>query len=598
MNENDNSEISIIEQLTHQNREATKHDFSSMELSPDTENAQSVLDPELINDAQKAHLSEFFEAHLSRRFQGLFKKMSASQIMSWQSGLIHSPLTKLSSSLEDVAVQLFKNLQSYCGERASSKKPMLHAIKHLRLTIFSPEELKDEAYCQVLKQITNNPSTERCLKAWNFLALMASSYPPSSDLYYPLINYLLEIMKGADTNLIQRANYISVRLMKTFECKRKLPPCEEEIRHIEEMKPIMIQVYFFSGASTNMPIESYTTIRELKTSVMKKLQLNISRIPYYGLYEICDKPKWIEERYLDEGDRITDILAVWAKEKANHEKDGIQIDFKMFLKIQLFYSYNPEDIDNVTMSFVQTNFDVINGKFKLDPKTIVELGAVSLYVNHGTKSHEEVYQIVKSEIKDYIPNNVLKLSEADSWANKIMDEYTTLQFNTTLQAKNKYLDILKNNDMWQATQFYCKFSKKLNTELTNSLGQKNPDHITDECIVAVKPHEVLIMDKERNELLRLPFNQIASWGVNADIFVIVSKKSEKEYCKYYFECNQSKLFKITIDSYTGLLSGKNMVEIMTQCNETCKMFESLPAAKLNPGETLRSRQATVYMKPE
>ena len=105
-------------------------------------------------------------------------------------------------------------------------------------------------------------------------------------------------------------------------------------------------------------------------------------------------------------------------------------------------------------------------------------------------------------------------------------------------------------------------------------------------------------DKERNELLRLPFNQIASWGVNADIFVIVSKKSEKEYCKYYFECNQSKLFKITIDSYTGLLSGKNMVEIMTQCNETCKMFESLPAAKLNPGETLRSRQATVYMKPE
>ena len=34
---------------------------------------------------------------------------------------------------------------------------------------------------------------------------------------------------------------------------------------------------------------------------------------------------------------------------------------------------------------------------------------------------------------------------------------------------------------------------------------------------------------------------------------------------------------------------------MTERLETCKMFESLPAALLKPGESLRIRQSTIYM---
>ena len=80
------------------------------------------------------------------------------------------------------------------------------------------------------------------------------------------------------------------------------------------------------------------------------------------------------------------------------------------------------------------------------------------------------------------------------------------------------------------------------------------------------------------------------------MFVIVEKKSEKEYSKSYFHCNLPKLFKIIIDTYTNALVGKNMVEIMTERVETCKLFESLPITKLKPGESLRTRQSTIYPK--
>ena len=75
---------------------------------------------------------------------------------------------------------------------------------------------------------------------------------------------------------------------------------------------------------------------------------------------------------------------------------------------------------------------------------------------------------------------------------------------------------------------------------------------------------------------------------------LLKKKNEKEYSKSYFLCNHPKIFKIIIDTYTSALVGKNMVEIMTERVETCKLFESLPITKLKPGESLRTRQSTIY----
>ena len=89
---------------------------------------------------------------------------------------------------------------------------------------------------------------------------------------------------------------------------------------------------------------------------------------------------------------------------------------------------------------------------------------------------------------------------------------------------------------------------------------------------------------------------LASWGVNSEVFVIVEKRSDKEWSKSYFNCNQTKLFKIILDTYTNILVGKNMVEIMSERLETCKMFESLRVAKLKPGESLRIRQSTIYKR--
>ena len=589
---------SVLENLTKKNRESTKIDFDSMDLSPDIENALSTLDPELIQEASRDEfdLSFYYREHLAKRYRGC-KEMSYLEIMTFQKEMIGSSLLKLPSSLEDMSIQLFKNLLSYMGLRKSSKKHMSHIIKFIKISISAPEELKDEAFIQVIKQLSNNDNIQYVNKAWNFLAVLCSSYPPSVDLYKCLIHFFLKIIReDNDENIKKKANYCSIRLMRTFENKRKLAPSDEEIKYIEAMKPIMVQVHFFSGASTSIPIESYTTVRELKTSIMRKLQLKLSRIPYFAIYEICEKSDRYEQRYLDEGSNVADILSLWVREANFYSNYNINVEFKLYIKIQFYYPFKSEDLDTVQMHYMQTNFDVISGKYPLSESEIITLAVISLFVNHESKNIEDLKNILKTELKQYIPVNRFLFFSRDNWTKKILDKYSSIEFQNKNEAKIAYLELLKENIMFEAHQFPVLYSKKYNNETSNSQKIRNPEHIPEECIVAVKPKTIIITDLDRNEIIQIPLRILASWAVNAELIVLVVRKNERDFSKYYFESRQNKLFRIVMESYSNILSGKPMSDIAQMNEETCRMFESFPAIKLEEGETLRSIQSSIYIK--
>ena len=176
------------------------------------------------------------------------------------------------------------------GDRKSSKKTTGHAKKHLKLTMTSCEDLKDEGYVQVLKQIKEHKDPEKALKGWDFLAILASCYIPSMRLFYSILNYLLfEIKNNNDQEIVRRANYVFIRLYRSYEQRRKNIPSDNELAHIEKMRPLVLPIHFFSEACTHAEVESYTTVKEVKNLIMKKLQFNVSKIPYYCLYEICNK---------------------------------------------------------------------------------------------------------------------------------------------------------------------------------------------------------------------------------------------------------------------------------------------------------------------
>lgn len=135
-------------------------------------------------------------------------------------------------------------------DRKSTKKPIGHVKKHLKLTMYAGTDVKDEAYCQVLKQINGHPDKEKTKRGWNFLAIMACTYAPSNVLYYSLLNYLFfQIKNSKDADIVLRSNYIFIRLVKSFEKQRKYMPSEEEIIHIEVYRLYLFREYEINASS-------------------------------------------------------------------------------------------------------------------------------------------------------------------------------------------------------------------------------------------------------------------------------------------------------------------------------------------------------------
>lgn len=346
--------------------------------------------------------------------------------------------------------------------RRSKKAPIKHAVKFVKFAL-TIDELKDESYIQIIKQITNCKDPAKCIRGWNMLAIVASSYVPSEKLYYSIINFLLNLIKsGEEKEKILHANYVLMRLHKTFtNGKRRVLPSESEITYIEQMKPIPVTVNFFSGEKVDTLIESYTTVRELKNIVTKKNRFLPHRSANFSLYEICDSSDKTQERFLEENQRVSDVLSQWSTDMQAAAEKKEHIEFKMFIKCQIFYQFSDQDDDSVFAIYNQTIYDVNTGKFNLDEKNIISLASIQLLAEFGGNK-QKANQDLTNNIEKYIPSNHNAQHHSVYWQQKIMELYSNFDVVSSNEAKLNYLDIIKKNHLWQAQQFDVKVSLIIN----------------------------------------------------------------------------------------------------------------------------------------
>ena len=542
------------------------------ELSEDCFIGADAAPSELLKDIVNINASNILDPLLAVR-KSCFKKMTVENNLRWQKKEISFPLLRMENEDdEEGSKQMFRNLLSYMGDRKSSKMPLLHARKYVKLVLIGNNILRDEAYIQVYKQLHNNPNHESNMRGWKMMAIISSVFvPKNKDIYNLILNFLFfEMQNKKDPQLLNHIRYIFVRMIRMKSKERHHVPCEEELGCIERLVPIELPVKFFTGNQTNVKIESYTTIRDLKCELMNKLDFNLQRAIYYSIYEICEKKSGTEERFIDDGEKVCDILSVWNSEMEKDKKAGDESKFHFYLRLLIYYPFEKDDIDTLSVVYHQTLYDVISGKHPVDERKIINLAAYQLVIE--VQDDDEVAdKRVNENLNKYIPANKFNLMPAEDWKERILDQYKKVNDIKKNDAKWEYIQELKNLPTYQMQQF--------NAKLNEQKSGTNEDEIPENCIIGLKPEGIMILDREHNEIVFYKYETIMNWGISKNQLIICISTSMNEIKRACFFTSQTKVIQALIEIYCNLLVGKTIKDIQDVVKNYDTKFEKIDSSR-------------------
>ena len=545
---------------------------SSTELSKDCNIGADAAPSELLKDIVNINTEEILSPLLTIR-KSCFKRMTVQNILKFQKKEITEPLLRMETEDDaEASKQMFRNMLSYMGDRKSSKAPVLHAKKYVKLVLIGNQILRDEAYLQIYKQLHDNPKYSSLMRGWKLMAIMASCFvPKNKDIYNIILNYLFYAMQEEkEATIINHIRYIFVRMIRIKGKERHHVPSEEELNSIEKLVSIELPVKFFTGNQTVIKVESYTTIKELKIELMNKLDFNIQRAIYYSMYEICEKKSGTEERFIDDAEKVCDILSVWSNEIDAMKKKGETCKFHLYLKLLIYYPFEKDDIDTLSVVYYQTVYDVISGKHPLNEEKIVKLAALQLVVEFEDDD-DKTEKKLKENLHKYIPTNKYNLIPAQEWIEKVFKQYKTINDKNKNDCQWDYLQLLKDLPTYQMQQFNARFNEQK--------SGTNEDNIPSDCIIGLCPDGIKILDREHNEIVFYRYETIMNWGISKNQLIISISTSMNEIKRAGFFTSQTKVIQALIEIHCNLLVGKTLRDVQDVVKNYDTKFESIDSSR-------------------
>ncbi|XP_068117942.1 pleckstrin homology domain-containing family H member 3 isoform X2 [Hyperolius riggenbachi] len=275
------------------------------------------------------------------------------------------------TALRDEAVKVFNSLQQMESER--DPVPLMQGVLQTCLDL---RPLRDEIYCQVIKQTTDppEPGSLSDLRYWQLLTCMSCTYLPSPAVLRFLQFHLQRIQKKFPaTEMEKYADFILASLEKTKQ--REFVPSYEEISVLIQRQALMCTVHYPGAGVCKVPITSHTTAEELVAELMNRLNLSCSQ-NIFALYEQNNK----YEQALSKATIVADILtSLTCKEK------GFETRWRLYFKLYCFLDLEDIAKDSLEYSFLfeQAHEAVVKGYLPTSEETLQSLAALRLQFLNG-----------------------------------------------------------------------------------------------------------------------------------------------------------------------------------------------------------------------
>uniref|UniRef100_A0A8B9CX38 Myosin X n=1 Tax=Anser brachyrhynchus TaxID=132585 RepID=A0A8B9CX38_9AVES len=328
----------------------------------------------------------------STNFEVVEQTYRRNPILRYTQHPLHSPLLPLPygdvsvnlqqekgySSLQDEAVKIFNSLQEI--ETVSDPIPIIQGILQ---TCHDLKPLRDEVYCQLIKQTNHmpHPNSTGNLHHWQLMSCMSCTFLPSRGILRYLKFHLRRVKDLFPGSEIDRyAQFISDSLKRTKT--REFVPSQEEIQALLTREEMTTTVYCHGGGSCKITINSHTSAGEVVEKLIRGLAMEDSR-NMFALFEHNQQvDRAVESRVI-----VADILAKFER-LAGSEEEEEEGQWQLYFKLYCFLDIENVPKDGVEFAFMfeQAHESLIDGHFPAPEDTLQRLAALRLQYLHGDYS--------------------------------------------------------------------------------------------------------------------------------------------------------------------------------------------------------------------
>lgn len=356
----------------------------------------------------------------------------------------------------EVEVQCFQSVVAYCLEQ---------------------EELRDEIYCQLMRQTTNNPNTDEQLRGWHMLCICCASFPPGKILYPYLRAFIKTYTSDNVVGGYAQSAEVFIKKIK-FNGPRRMAPGDVEIDAIWKLQHIVTRFYFMDGKAKAIGVHPAWTIADVIKAIADKMGLQSTS--GWALFESTPQA----EHFCRNHEYVGDILAEWQLD----QRSSVQMksyktltrggpsaaiglgDAKFVFRKRLFLDPKkiPTDPVEYGLLYAQAVHSVVRAdEFPVSEATALKLAGLQAQIVWGdakpyTAGAENRYEDIDSflcwRIRNSPPRPGMERRTPQQWMKELYNAHAQYgNGKSDVSAKVLYLTAVKQYPLYGGTFFDVKY---------------------------------------------------------------------------------------------------------------------------------------------
>ncbi|KAA0713123.1 Unconventional myosin-VIIa [Triplophysa tibetana] len=354
-------------------------------------------------------------------------------------------------------------------------------------------DLRDEIYCQICKQLQENPSRGSFFRGWILLSICLGIFPPTKRF----IKYLQSFLRFGPVGY---APYCAERLRRTVaNGVRGEPPSWLELQATKSKKPIAISVTLMDGRTISLPVDSASTSKEVCQVLSQKVR--VQDIFGFSLYVALYDKVWS----LGGGrEHVMDAISQCEQEVKRKGGQEQHAPWRLYFRKEIFKPWHDCSQDNVSTDLIYSQVirGLKYGEYQCEKdEDYVELAAKHFYVQYGSDSSMEN---AKTVVQECINSKLLEAKSEAKWVQMVSTSHVQGPF---INSRTKSAHVKAEVVDFARQKWSMLFSKFF--EVAKLSGPALPKN---KFILAINSTGITFLDEREKNLLVLSYPDVT--GVN------------------------------------------------------------------------------------